>query len=106
MIVQIHFLLWNTKKSKFIIHTIWNQTNYLCFGLRWENSNIDVNLLTTSDLNNKDTITFPKCLFFTTKLAISSASVSYSRKFKTRGRFLNPFGGLSNNTNIFVGNQI
>jgi outer membrane receptor protein involved in Fe transport len=78
----------------------------MLFGLRWEDSNIDVNLLTTSDLNNKRYNNFFPSAFFTYEISDkSSASVSYSRRIqRPRGRFLNPFGGLSSNTNIFVGN--
>ncbi len=45
-------------------------------------------------------------LFLLTNLSErSSASLSYSKRIqRPRGRFLNPFSGLSSNTNIFVGN--
>jgi outer membrane receptor for ferrienterochelin and colicins len=78
----------------------------LLFGLRWEDSNIDVNQLQTSDFNNKRYNNFFPSAFFTYEFSEkSSASLSYSRRIqRPRGRFLNPFNGLSSNTNIFVGN--
>lgn len=78
----------------------------MLFGLRWEDSNIDINQLATSDFNNKRYNNFFPSAFFTYEISDkSSASVSYSRRIqRPRGRFLNPFGGLSSNTNIFVGN--
>lgn len=75
-------------------------------GLRWEDSEIDVNQLQTGDFNNKRYDNFFPSAFFTYEFSEkSSASLSYSRRIqRPRGRFLNPFSGLSSNTNIFVGN--
>jgi outer membrane receptor protein involved in Fe transport len=75
-------------------------------GLRWEDSEIDVNQLQTGDFNNKKYDNFFPSAFFTYEFSEkSSASLSYSRRIqRPRGRFLNPFSGLSSNTNIFVGN--
>ena len=76
------------------------------FGLRWEDSNIEVNLLANSDFNNKRYNNFFPSAFLTYEITDkSNASISYSRRIqRPRGRFLNPFVGLSSNTNIFVGN--
>ena len=76
------------------------------FGMRWEDSNIDINQLATSDFNNKKYNNFFPSAFFTYELSeVSSVSVSYSRRIqRPRGRQLNPFNNLSSNTNIFVGN--
>lgn len=78
----------------------------MLFGLRWEDSNIDVNQLATNDYNNKRYNNFFPSAFLTYEISDeTSASLSYSRRVqRPRGRFLNPFAGLSSNTNIFVGN--
>jgi outer membrane receptor for ferrienterochelin and colicins len=75
-------------------------------GVRWENSNININLLQTNDFNTKKYNNFFPSAFFTYELTDkNSASLSYSRRIqRPRGRFINPFNGLSSNTNIFVGN--
>ena len=75
-------------------------------GLRWEDSEINVNQLQTADFNTKKYNNFFPSAFFTYEFSEkSSASLSYSRRIqRPRGRFLNPFSGLSSNTNVFVGN--
>jgi len=75
-------------------------------GLRWEDSNIDVNLLTTNELNNKRYNNFFPTAFLSYEFSESSSiSLSYARRInRPRGRFLNPFGGLQSNINIFRGN--
>ncbi len=76
------------------------------FGLRWEDSNIDVNLYTTGSFNNKRYNNFFPSAFFSYEFSESSnVSLSYSRRInRPRGRFLNPFSGLQSNINIFRGN--
>ena len=76
------------------------------FGLRFEDSNININQLATNDFNTKKYNNFFPSAFFTYELSEkSSASVSYSRRIqRPRGRILNPFNNLSSNINIFVGN--
>lgn len=78
--------------------------NYL-LGLRWEDSNIDVNQLTTNDLNKKRYNNFFPSAFLNYEMSESqSASISYSRRVqRPRGRFLNPFSNISSNINIFRG---
>ena len=75
-------------------------------GLRWEDSDIDVNQLGTNNFTNKKYNNFFPSAFFTYEITDqSSASVSYSRRIqRPRGRQLNPFNNLSSNVNIFVGN--
>ena len=75
-------------------------------GLRWEDSEIDVNQLKTADFNTKKYNNFFPSAFLTYEFSEkSSASLSYSKRIqRPRGRFLNPFSGLSSNTNVFVGN--
>ncbi|WP_158728009.1 MULTISPECIES: TonB-dependent receptor domain-containing protein [unclassified Flavobacterium] len=76
------------------------------FGLRFEDSNININQLATNDFNTKKYNNFFPSAFFTYEISDkSSASVSYSRRIqRPRGRMLNPFSNLSSNINIFVGN--
>ena len=76
------------------------------FGLRFEDSNIQINQLATNDYNTKKYSNFFPSAFFTYEISDkSSASVSYSRRIqRPRGRMLNPFSNLSSNINIFVGN--
>ena len=75
-------------------------------GLRWEDSDIDINQLATNDFNNKKYNNFFPSAFFTYEISDqSTASISYSRRIqRPRGRQLNPFNNLSSNVNIFVGN--
>ena len=76
------------------------------FGLRWEDSNIDVNFLQTNDFNKKRYNNFFPSAFMSYEFSEnSSASLSYSRRIsRPRGRWLNPFSGISSNINIFQGN--
>ena len=78
----------------------------MLYGLRWEDSNIDVNQLVTNDFNNKKYNNFFPSAFFTYELnETSDISLSYSRRIqRPRGRQLNPFNNLSSNVNIFIGN--
>jgi outer membrane receptor for ferrienterochelin and colicins len=82
-----------------------NKFSYL-LGLRWEDSNIDVNLLNTGDFNNKRYNNFFPSAFLTYEFSENSnVSLSYSRRInRPRGRFLNPFAGLESNINVFRGN--
>ncbi len=76
------------------------------FGLRWEDSNIDVNQFVTNDFNKKRYNNFFPSAFFTYEISDkSSASLSYSKRIqRPRGRFLEPFTGLASNINVFQGN--
>ena len=76
------------------------------FGMRWEDSNIDVNQLTPIDYNNKDYNNFFPSAFLTYEISKeTSFSLSYSKRIqRPRGRLLNPFNNFSSNVNIFVGN--
>jgi outer membrane receptor for ferrienterochelin and colicins len=84
------------KKSKF---------SYL-LGLRWENSNIEVNQLVTSDFNTKKYNNFFPSAFVTYDLSEqTSFTLSYSKRIsRPRGRFMNPFTNYASNINIFRGN--
>ncbi len=82
-----------------------NKFSFL-FGLRWEDSNIDINQLATSEFNNKRYNNFFPSAFFTYEISDqSSASISYSRRVsRPRGRLINPFSNYSSNINLFQGN--
>ena len=75
-------------------------------GLRFEDSNIDVNSLTTNSYNNKKYNNFfPSATVNYEVSDKSSLSLSYSKRInRPRGRFLNPFSTFSSNINIFQGN--
>lgn len=75
-------------------------------GLRWEDSNIDINQLATNDFNNKKYNNFFPSAFLTYEISDkSSTSLSYSRRVsRPRGRMINPFSNYSSNINIFMGN--
>jgi outer membrane receptor for ferrienterochelin and colicins len=82
-----------------------NKFSYL-LGLRYEDSNIDINLLTTNDFNNKRYNNFFPSAFLTYQLnEESTISLNYSRRIsRPRSRFINPFSNYSSNVNIFQGN--
>ena len=75
-------------------------------GLRFEDSNIDVNSLTSNNYNNKKYNNFfPSATLNYEVSDKSSLSISYSKRInRPRGRFLNPFSTYSSNINIFQGN--
>lgn len=82
-----------------------NKFSYL-FGLRWEDSNIGVNLISGDDYNNKRYNNFFPSAFFAYEISDkSNVTLSYSRRIqRPRGRFLNPTSNLASNINIFQGN--
>jgi outer membrane receptor for ferrienterochelin and colicins len=78
----------------------------MLFGLRWEDSNIDINQITSEQFKNKHYNNFFPSAFFTYEFDdTNSASVSYSRRIsRPRGRQINPFSNYSSSINIFQGN--
>ena len=82
-----------------------NKFSYL-LGLRWEDSKINVNELTTQDFNTKKYNDFFPSAFLAYELSEkSNLSISYSRRInRPRGRMLNPFSNYSSNINLFRGN--
>ncbi len=78
----------------------------ILLGLRWEDSNITINQLTTADYNQKKYSNFFPSAFLTYEVSDqSSVSLSYSRRIsRPRGRQINPFSNYSSNINIFQGN--
>ncbi len=102
----------NTLEYKEKINALYTQYGFKVkklsslFGLRWEDSDIDVNQLETNDYNNKKYNNFFPSAFFNYELTDdSNLSLSYSKRIqRPRGRQLNPFNNLSSNVNIFIGN--
>ena len=94
------------------VHAVYSQYGFkvkklsVLLGMRWEDSNIDVNQITTSDFNNKRYNNFFPSAFFTYEISDkTNASISYSRRIqRPRGRQINPFSNYSSNINIFQGN--
>lgn len=75
-------------------------------GLRFEDSNIDINQLATQDYNTKKYNNFFPSAFFTYEINDdTNVSLSYSKRInRPRNRFINPFSSYSSNVNLFVGN--
>ena len=82
-----------------------NKFSYF-LGLRFEDSDIDVNSLTANNFNNKKYNNFFPTATINYEFSDSnSLSLSYSKRInRPRGRFLNPFSTYSSNINIFQGN--
>ena len=82
-----------------------NKFSYL-FGLRWEDTNIEVNLLDTNDFNSKKYNNFFPSAFVSYEISDqSNITTSYSKRLsRPRGRFMNPAVNYSSNVNIFQGN--
>ncbi|WP_130735641.1 TonB-dependent receptor domain-containing protein [Flavobacterium sp. J27] len=75
-------------------------------GVRFEDSNIEVNSISSNDYNTKKYNNFfPTATINYEFSESSSVSLSYSRRInRPRGRFLNPFSSYSSRINIFRGN--
>ncbi|KRB57915.1 outer membrane beta-barrel family protein [Flavobacterium sp. Root186] len=82
-----------------------NKFSYL-FGLRWEDTNIEVNLLDTNDFNTKKYNNLFPSAFVSYEISDqSNFTASYSKRLsRPRGRFMNPATNYSSNINIFQGN--
>ena len=82
-----------------------NKFSYL-FGLRWEDTNIEVNLLDTKDFNTKKYNNFFPSAFVSYEISDqSNLTTSYSKRLsRPRGRFMNPAVNYASNVNIFQGN--
>lgn len=82
-----------------------NKFSYF-LGLRFEDSNIDVNSISVNDYNTKKYNNFfPTATVNYEFSETSSLSLSYSKRInRPRGRFLNPFSTYSSRINIFRGN--
>ena len=75
-------------------------------GLRFENSNIQINQLTTQDFSTKNYNNLFPSAFLTYELnQTTNISANYSKRItRPRDRFINPFSSYSSNVNFFVGN--
>lgn len=75
-------------------------------GLRFENTNLDINQLLTNDLNKRNYNNLFPSLFFTYELNDdANLSLNYSKRIsRPRDRFINPFSSITSNTNLFIGN--
>lgn len=82
-----------------------NKFSYL-FGLRWEDTNIEVNLLETNDFNTKKYNNLFPSAFVSYEISDqSNITTSYSKRLsRPRGRFMNPAVNYASNINIFQGN--
>ena len=76
-------------------------------GIRYEDSNIDINLLSTNDYKNKKYHNFFPSAFLNYAITDNTTlSLSYSRRIsRPRNRFLTPFSNYTSNINLFVGNS-
>ena len=82
-----------------------NKFSYL-LGLRFEDSNIEVNQFTQAIFNNKKYNNLFPSAFLTYELGdFQNISLSYSKRIsRPRSRMINPFSSLSSNINLFRGN--
>lgn len=82
-----------------------NKFSYL-FGLRWEDTNIEVNLLDTNAFNTKKYNNFFPSAFISYEISDqSNLTTSYSKRLsRPRGRFMDPSVNYASNVNIFQGN--
>lgn len=82
-----------------------NKFSYL-FGLRWEDTNIQVNLLDDSNFTTKKYNNLFPSAFISYEISDqSNFTASYSKRLtRPRGRFMNPAVNYSSNINIFQGN--
>ena len=102
----------NTLEYKEYINAIYtsygfkvNKFSYL-FGLRWEDTNIEVNLLETNEFNTKKYNNLFPSAFVSYEISDqSNITTSYSKRLsRPRGRFMNPAVNYASNVNIFQGN--
>jgi outer membrane receptor protein involved in Fe transport len=82
-----------------------NKFSYL-LGLRFEDSNIEINQFTQANFNTKNYNNLFPSAFITYELGdFQNVSLSYSKRIsRPRSRFINPFSSLSSNINLFRGN--
>lgn len=75
-------------------------------GVRYENSDIDINLLTTNSFNKKNYENYFPSAFLTYQYTDkTSVSLNYSKRIeRPRNRFIAPFSNYNSNVNIFQGN--
>jgi outer membrane receptor for ferrienterochelin and colicins len=76
------------------------------FGLRYENSHIEVNQANINKFNTKKYADFFPSAFLTYQISQNTnVSLNYSKRItRPRDRFINPFNSYSSNINLFEGN--
>jgi len=81
-----------------------NKFSFL-FGLRWEDSKIEINQLVTNEFNTQKYNNLFPSAFITYEISEgNSISFSYSKRIsRPRGRQINPFSSYASNINIFRG---
>ncbi|KAF2333739.1 outer membrane beta-barrel family protein [Flavobacterium daemonense] len=102
----------NTLEYKENINALYTQYGFkvkklsYLFGLRWEDTDIHVNLLDNSDFNTKKYNNLFPSAFISYEISDqSNLTASYSKRLtRPRGRFMNPAVNYSSNVNIFQGN--
>lgn len=103
----------NTLEFKEYINAVYTQIGFkknkfsYLFGLRWEDTNIEVNLLEgPKNFNPKKYNNFFPSAFFSYEISDqSNLTTSYSKRLsRPRGRFMNPAVNYASNVNIFQGN--
>ncbi|PHX62117.1 MAG: TonB-dependent receptor, partial [Flavobacteriales bacterium] len=74
-------------------------------GLRFENTNLEINQLLTNDLNSRNYNNLFPSLFLTYELNNdSNISINYSKRItRPRDRYINPFSSYTSNINLYVG---
>ncbi|WP_395058014.1 TonB-dependent receptor domain-containing protein [Flavobacterium sp.] len=82
-----------------------SKLSYL-FGLRFEDSRIEVNQLTSNIYKTKNYNNFFPSAFLTYQISENSnLSLNYSKRItRPRDRFINPFASYTSNINLFQGN--
>jgi outer membrane receptor for ferrienterochelin and colicins len=82
-----------------------NKFSYL-LGLRYEDSHIEINQLTSQIFDTKNYNNFFPSVFLTYDLGNNtSVSANYSKRItRPRDRFINPFASYTSNINLFQGN--
>lgn len=102
----------NVLQYKEKVHAVYTQFgskidkfSYL-LGLRYEDSNIDINQFTQAIFKNKSYSNLFPSAFLTYELGdFENISLSYSKRIsRPRSWYINPFSSLSSNINIFRGN--
>ena len=75
-------------------------------GLRFENSNIQINQQTLQDFTTKNYNNLFPSAFLTYEVnETTNVSLNYSKRInRPRDRFINPFSSYSSNVNFFIGN--
>ncbi|RAR70145.1 outer membrane beta-barrel family protein [Flavobacterium aciduliphilum] len=78
----------------------------MLYGMRYEDTNIDINQITSGIYKNKKYNNFFPSVFLTYELTEkSNISLNYSKRInRPRGREINPFSSYSSSINVFKGN--